>query len=84
MGLDKAQLGEFAYDYVELRRDAESVVFGEAKAVHFAAVDRGQGVYSSGESGKVSMEMELIPDSVRSGENFQEDHDRDVHYDVEL
>jgi hypothetical protein len=84
MGLDEAQLGEFAYDYAESRKDAESVYFGEAKVVHFAAVDRGKGVYSSAESGRASMEMVLIPDNVRAGENLQEDHDHDIQYDVEL
>jgi Amt family ammonium transporter len=65
MGLDEAQLGEFAYDYVELRRDPEAVIFGEAKVVNFAAGNRGEGVYSSGGNGKVSMEMRLMPVSLR-------------------
>jgi Amt family ammonium transporter len=29
MGMDDAQLGEFAYDYVELRRDFADVIMGE-------------------------------------------------------
>jgi len=29
LGMDDAQLGEFAYDYVELRRDFADVIFGE-------------------------------------------------------
>jgi Amt family ammonium transporter len=29
MGLDDAQLGEFAYDYVELRRDPAALIIGE-------------------------------------------------------
>jgi len=28
VGLDEAQIGEFAYDYVELRRDFGDVIFG--------------------------------------------------------
>ena len=28
-GLDEAQIGEFAYDYVELRRDFSQVIMGE-------------------------------------------------------
>jgi Amt family ammonium transporter len=71
MGLDEAQLGEFAYDYVELRRDPEAVIFGEAKVVNFAAGDQGEGAYSSGGSGRVSMEMQLMPVSLRDEEQFQ-------------
>ena len=78
MGLDEAQLGEFAYDYVELRRDPEAVIFGEAKVVNFAAGDRREGVYSSGESAKVSMEMRLMPVSLRDEEQFQGEPDHDV------
>lgn len=85
IGLDEAQLGEFTYDNAESRRDAESVIFGEAKVVQFAAVDRGKGVYNGGESERASAEMVLMPDNVRVGENFQEDHDHDdVQYNVEL
>lgn len=29
LGLDEAQIGEFAYDYVELRREFSDVIFGE-------------------------------------------------------
>jgi Amt family ammonium transporter len=29
LGIDDAQLGEFAYDYVELRRDYSDVIIGE-------------------------------------------------------
>ena len=29
LGMDDAQLGEFAYDYVELRRETANVIFGE-------------------------------------------------------
>jgi ammonium transporter, Amt family len=29
LGLDDAQLGEFAYDYVELRRETNDVIMGE-------------------------------------------------------
>jgi Amt family ammonium transporter len=29
MGLDEGQLGEFAYDYVELRRETADVIVGE-------------------------------------------------------
>jgi Amt family ammonium transporter len=29
LGMDDAQLGEFAYDYVELRRDFADVIMGE-------------------------------------------------------
>jgi len=29
LGLDEAQIGEFAYDYVELRREFGDVIFGE-------------------------------------------------------
>jgi Amt family ammonium transporter len=29
VGMDEAQLGEFAYDYVELRRDFSDVIVGE-------------------------------------------------------
>lgn len=47
-GLDEAQLGEFAYDYVEMIRDPEAVVFGEAKAVNFTSKDRGETVYNGG------------------------------------
>lgn len=31
-GLDDAQLGEFAYDYVELRRDANKIILGELES----------------------------------------------------
>ena len=78
MGLDEAQLGEFAYDYVELRRDPEAVIFGEAKAVSFAAGDRGEGVYSGGGSRKVSMEMRLMPVSLGDEEQFQGEGGHDV------
>jgi Amt family ammonium transporter len=30
MGMDEAQLGEFAYDYVELRREFSDVIMGES------------------------------------------------------
>ena len=29
LGMDDAQLGEFAYDYVELRRETSDVIIGE-------------------------------------------------------
>jgi len=29
LGLDEAQIGEFAYDYVELRREFSDVLMGE-------------------------------------------------------
>jgi ammonium transporter, Amt family len=29
LGMDDAQLGEFAYDYVELRRETSNVIIGE-------------------------------------------------------
>jgi len=29
LGMDDAQLGEFAYDYVELRREPSDVIIGE-------------------------------------------------------
>jgi len=32
MGLDESQLGEFAYDYVELRRDFADVIVGEEQS----------------------------------------------------
>jgi Amt family ammonium transporter len=32
MGLDDAQLGEFAYDYVELRREFSDVIVGEEQS----------------------------------------------------
>jgi ammonium transporter, Amt family len=78
MGLDEAQLGEFAYDYVELRRDPEAVIFGEAKVVNFAAGDRGEGVYTSGGSERVSMEMRLMTVSLRDDEQLQGVRDHDV------
>lgn len=28
-GIDDAELGEFAYDYVELRRETNAIIFGE-------------------------------------------------------
>jgi ammonium transporter, Amt family len=75
MGLDDAQLGEFAYDYVELRRDASAVIIGEEKA------DRYGGVYSSGASGKLSGEVELMPVGVDKMHDYPE---RDVEYGVGL
>ena len=30
LGLDEAQIGEFAYDYVELRREFSDVIMGES------------------------------------------------------
>jgi Amt family ammonium transporter len=30
IGMDEAQLGEFAYDYVELRREFSDVIMGES------------------------------------------------------
>jgi ammonium transporter, Amt family len=78
MGIDEAQLDEFAYDYVELRRDPEAVIFGEAKVVSFQEVDREEGVYSSGGSGRVSMEMRLMPVSLRDEDQFQGGRDHDV------
>ena len=78
MGLDEAQFGEFAYDYVELRRDLENVIFEEAKVADFAAGDRRAGVYSSGGSVDVSMEMPLMPVSLRDEEQFQGERDHDV------
>lgn len=33
LGLDEAQIGEFAYDYVELRREFGDVIFGEGGEV---------------------------------------------------
>jgi ammonium transporter, Amt family len=78
MGLDEAQLGEFAYDYVELKRDLEADNFGEAKVVNFAAEDHGEGVYSSGGSGEASMEMRLMPVSLRDEDEFQGERDQDV------
>jgi hypothetical protein len=75
IGLDEAQLGEFAYDYVELRRDPEAVIFGEAKVVKFAAADR-PGVYSSEGSGRDSMEMRLMPVSLTDEEQHQGE---DIH-----
>ncbi len=72
MGIDEAQLGEFAYDYVELKRDAETAVFEEPKPVSFVTEDRREGVYSSAESGRASMEMRLMPVSLRDDdEQFQ-------------
>jgi ammonium transporter, Amt family len=32
LGLDEAQIGEFAYDYVELRREFSDVIMGEESA----------------------------------------------------
>jgi ammonium transporter, Amt family len=66
MGLDDTQLGEFAYDYVELRRDAGAVIMGEGKDE-----ERDGGLYSSGESAKVSGEVELMPVSLRTGDKIQ-------------
>jgi ammonium transporter, Amt family len=77
MGLDEAQLGEFAYDYVELR-DPAAVIFGETKMVNFAEGDREEGVYSSGGSGRVSMEMRLMPVSLRDDDQFQGGRDHDI------
>lgn len=82
MGLDDAQLGEFAYDYVELRRDAAAIIVGEEKGLDFGASDREGAVYSSGDSGKVSGEVELMPISVRAGEKIRGARDRDVEYGV--
>ena len=33
VGMDDAQLGEFAYDYVELRREFSDVILGEERDV---------------------------------------------------
>lgn len=82
MGLDDAQLGEFAYDYVELRRDAAAIIVGEEKGVDFGARDREGRVYSSGDSGRVSGEVELMPVSVRAGEKIRGAPDHDVEYGV--
>ena len=80
MGLDDAQLGEFAYDYVELRRDAGALIVGEEKEDFGLRDRRGEGVYSSGGSGKLSGEVELMPVGVRTGEKMRRDRDRDVEY----
>jgi Amt family ammonium transporter len=32
LGLDEAQIGEFAYDYVELRREFSDVILGEERS----------------------------------------------------
>jgi Amt family ammonium transporter len=39
LGLDDSQLGEFAYDYVELRRETSGVIVGE----HSAGSSKGSG-----------------------------------------
>lgn len=70
MGLDDTQLGEFAYDYVELRRDAGSLIVGEK-------ADRTAGLYSSEASAKISGEVELMPVSV---DKMQAGRGRDVEY----
>jgi ammonium transporter, Amt family len=31
LGMDDAQLGEFAYDYVELRRETDALIIGEER-----------------------------------------------------
>jgi Amt family ammonium transporter len=41
VGLDDAQLGEFAYDYVELRRDAAAIIVGEETLSTISAKDSG-------------------------------------------
>ncbi len=38
LGMDDTQLGEFAYDYVELRRDFSDVIIGEGSS-HKKSVD---------------------------------------------
>ena len=32
LGLDEAQIGEFAYDYVELRREFGDIIMGEERS----------------------------------------------------
>jgi ammonium transporter, Amt family len=78
IGVDEAELGEFAYDFVEYKRDLEAIIFREAKVVNFTSGDRGEGVYSSGGSGEDSMEMRLMPVSLRDEEQLQREHDQDV------
>jgi ammonium transporter, Amt family len=80
MGLDDAQLGEFAYDYVELRRDAAAVIVGEEKREY--PEDREGEVYSSGGSGKVSGEVELMPVGARARDKNQGGHDHDIEYGI--
>ncbi len=79
MGLDDTQLGEFAYDYVELRRDASAVIVGEEKGE-----DRDGAVYSSGASGKLSAEVELMPVGARAVDKMHGGGDRDIEYGVGL
>jgi ammonium transporter, Amt family len=78
MGLDEAQLGEFAYDYVELKGVPQATIFGEAKITNFEAGENREGVYSTGGSGRVSMEMQLIPVSLRDEEQIEGGRGPDV------
>jgi Amt family ammonium transporter len=73
LGLDDTQLGEFAYDYVELRRDASAVIVGEVKG------DRDGAVYSSGGSARFSGEVELMP---VSADKMHGVNNRDIEYGV--
>jgi Amt family ammonium transporter len=83
MGLDDAQLGEFAYDYVELRRDTAALIVGEDKREDLETRDGG--VYSSEESiGKLSGEVELMPVGVRAREKIRRGSDRDIEYGIGL
>ena len=43
VGLDEAQIGEFAYDYVELRREFGDVIFGREESEGEGSVKRGTG-----------------------------------------
>jgi len=45
LGMDDAQLGEFAYDYVELRREFADVILGEEESGRGS----GKGSVSGGE-----------------------------------
>lgn len=49
VGMDEAQLGEFAYDYVELRRETSDVIYGEDRDVEGSRTPSFQGMKGSGE-----------------------------------
>lgn len=57
LGMDDAQLGEFAYDYVELRREFADVIMGEESDVKSTGGKSGEG---SGGEGLKEVPIEKV------------------------
>jgi Amt family ammonium transporter len=58
LGLDEAQIGEFAYDYVELRREFSDVLMGEEGASEGGSVRGvGMGMGMGGEKKEIPIEQ---------------------------